>query len=55
MVFNDQPDAALLILCGELRILQAEWQALWNLTSEDLEPRRSADHDGRPRVACVQR
>ena len=49
MVFNHQPDAALLILCGELRILQGEWQALWNLTTEnwglDDPPITAADHE----------
>jgi len=35
MVFGNHPDAALLILCGELRVLQGEWHALWHLTTED--------------------
>ena len=34
MVFVKTPDAALLVLCGELQILQGEWQALWNATSD---------------------
>lgn len=31
------PDAALLILCDELRILQEEWQRLWDATPEEGE------------------
>lgn len=30
----EQGDAALLVLCGELRLLQAEWQRLWAATPE---------------------
>lgn len=47
MVFADHPDAALLILCGELRILQGEWQRLWNATPEDgaNSPADAAWHD----------
>lgn len=32
------PDAALLILCGDLRTLQEEWQRLWAATPEVGEP-----------------
>lgn len=38
MVFVYHPDAALLILCGELRTLQEEWQRLWAATPETGEP-----------------
>ncbi|MGI4809737.1 MAG: hypothetical protein ACRYF2_16700 [Janthinobacterium lividum] len=37
MVIIDHPDAALLI-CGELRALQEEWQRLWAATPEIGEP-----------------
>ena len=46
MVFTNHPDAALLILCGELRTLQAEWQRLWVATPEVGEP-GPADADWR--------
>jgi len=49
MVFGNHPDAALLILCGEPRILQGEWQALWPLTTDDWglddPPTTPADHE----------
>ena len=47
MVFAKHPDAALLILCGELRILQEEWQRLWDTTPEEGEagPADIAWHD----------
>ena len=32
------PDAALLVLCGDLRTLQEEWQRLWAATPEVGEP-----------------
>ena len=35
MLDRTHPDAALLILCGELRILQKEWQRLWEATPEE--------------------
>lgn len=38
MAFVEQRDAALLILCGELRVLQEEWQRLWAVTAEVGEP-----------------
>ena len=34
MVFGNHPDAALLILSGELRVLQGEWHRLWEATPE---------------------
>jgi len=38
LVQADCPDVALLVLCGELQILQGEWQRLWEATPEDGEP-----------------
>lgn len=37
------PDAALLILCGELRVLQEEWQRLWSVTAETLDATSPAE------------
>ncbi len=38
------PDAALLVLCARLEEMQAEWQRLYDLTSEEDELTTAADH-----------